>query len=101
MEELRGDVKWLGARGIDRGRRGTANAELGGGSSSSLLRASASKEKGEAKLEMSLENDKAELERRRGAIADAWRRSPAASRPDAGRASGRHSAEHEKNSDRI
>ena len=26
MEELRGEVKWLGARGIDRGRREVAGA---------------------------------------------------------------------------
>ena len=59
-----------------------AGATSGGGSSSSLLRASARKEKGEAKTKTSLGNDKAELERHRGAIADAWRRSPAARRRD-------------------
>ena len=59
------------------GWRGTAGAELGSGSSSSWLRASARKEKGEAKPETPLGNDKAGLERRRGAIADAWTSSPA------------------------
>ena len=62
VEWVRGEVAQLGVQQIVVGRRGTVDAELGGGSSSFLLRASARKEKGEAKTKTSLGNDKAELD---------------------------------------
>ena len=48
---MQGEVRETLARGIGAGWRGLVGAELGGGSSSSWLRTSARKEKGEAKLE--------------------------------------------------
>jgi len=61
-EEVRGEVERLGVRRIEMGWRGMASARSGGGTARALG------------------DDKLELERRRGAMADAWRRSPAARR---------------------
>ena len=56
MEGLRGGVAQLEVQRIEVGRRGTVDAELGSGSSSSWLRASARKEKGEEEWRMGVAN---------------------------------------------
>ena len=68
-EEVEGKAKWLGARRIERGWRGLAGAASGGAlHDSAQLFVSSGKE---GKTETAPGEDKLELERCRGAMADA------------------------------
>ena len=70
-EWVRGEVARLRVRGIEAGWRGVVGAELGGGSSSSLRDANARNGEGKDGLEAS--RPARGEERRRGAMADAWK----------------------------
>jgi hypothetical protein len=76
--DLRGEARELGREGFVAGRRGTAGATSSARSARLVLHASSKEE--ERRLAGKLPGPARGEERRRGAIAGAWRRSPAARR---------------------
>ena len=77
--DLRGEARELGREGFAAGRRGTAGATSSACSArSAQLVVHASSNEKERRLAEKLPGRPRGEERRRGAIADAWRRSPAA-----------------------
>ena len=79
--DLRGEARELGREGFAAGRRGTAGATSSACSArSAQLVVHASSNEKERRLAGKLPGRPRGEERRRGAIADAWRRSPAARR---------------------